>query len=232
MTIASKEESRGELLGRNAMPEGANAERRQGLWDKGKICAELMIAVAALSFTVTYNRKQAALGDSQEVVAKLNLAVARTQVENSLFLAASSENPKQRSMALYLAEILDKPFAVRLAKVMSSADPSAKVRTDAVSTLRSLSRSDEKDVKSAAQGAVANFDLIAELQLGMQLGQLRGDAQACETYARVFREWPSLITNESDRRIVQEASASCGKGESRKSVARLKQVAESITKPQ
>ncbi len=138
--------------------------------------AELLIAAAAVTFTATYNRKQAAAADAQVAIAKLNLEVARAQVENSLLQAASSNNSKQRSMALYLAEILDKQFAVKLAQVMSVADPSIEVRGHAASMLRTFSRSQENDIRLIAGNGVGNLQIVAELRRKGLLKKL-GDAE-------------------------------------------------------
>lgn len=137
---------------------------RKSRWEMTRAVAELLIAAAALTFTATYYRKQAGAAESQVKIAQLNLEVARAQAENSLLQGASSNDAKRRSMALYLAEVLDKPFAAKLAQVLSVADPSAQVRSHAASMLRTLCQSREYDVKLIAANGVTNLQILAELR--------------------------------------------------------------------
>ncbi len=190
---------------------------QKDLWDKTKICTEMVIAIAALAFTVTYNIKQIDVGKGQLSVANLNLAVARAQTENLLVQVTCSTDPRLRSMGLYLAEALDKPFAVRLGQVLSLTDPNASVRTGAVAMLRTLSSSGPTEVRSAARSAVADVELIEELRGKGLLQKLRdaegylsgrnesGKDQALKLYRDVLSQLSDRASKHLDTSLLNQA---------------------------
>jgi hypothetical protein len=94
---------------------------------------------------------------------------------------------------------------------------------------REPARSDQPRVAWSGADQIP-LGFYQEVQMADQLSDLRGDAQSCRTYAEAFQKWPSAISNENNRQAVEEASKSCGKGNSRIAVMHFQQVIESITK--
>src|SRR5437588_638813 len=145
-------------------------------WDKFQICITAVIAATALFFSATYYTRQIDVGHGQISISKLALDVTKAQAENALVQAACSPDARLRSMGLYLAETLDKPFAVKLAQVLSASDPVRAVRGDATTVLHALAHDSETAVRVPALASLSHLDVIEELRSKGLLKKLKDAA--------------------------------------------------------
>lgn len=192
-------------------------------WDKLKILSETVIAIAALVFAAIYNSKQQAVAEANVQLARSNfelaqaqLGVAKAQVESALIQPLSSNDAKQRAIALYLAEALDQPFAVKVALV-SLNDPSEVVQKTATIALASLSRNAPEAVKQQAEKGLERNDLMNELRAKGFLeklsqaqgyhagGGIEGRETALRLYREVERQLSANTRNKLDQGLLQEA---------------------------
>jgi hypothetical protein len=190
---------------------------RKDKWDILKISAEIALPIVALVFTYFYQAKQQRVSEANLQLAQANRELARAQVEGSLLPYLSSNDPKQREIALSLARVLDEKFGADAAAILALNDPSAEVRIKAGSALRTLSRSGPDDVRKAAQAGLEQIDVMNELRAKGLLDKLRdaegylaggstsGKEAALTLYREVFAQLSAGARGKLDQKLLADA---------------------------
>ncbi len=143
----------------------ASDSSAKGFWDKAKTLAEVLIALVALAFTVSYNSKSHRMAEANLQLAASNTKIARSQVESALLDPLTSSDPRKRAAALYLAKVLDPEFAVEVARLYALTDTSDDVRRTARIALDGLARdASQPRVKHQAQLGKDRYDVLEELK--------------------------------------------------------------------
>ena len=93
------------------MAEETARQKKKDSWDKFQILAQALLGVAAAVFTGFFGWHQHENAKATLEVARSNCAIAQSQAQIALFPSLTSEDPRQRAMALHLAYALDEKFA-------------------------------------------------------------------------------------------------------------------------
>ena len=169
-------------------------------WDKLHIGAQALIPLVAAIFTIVFSTKEQKNQTATIQLAASNYELAKSQVKVSLLPLLSSENERQRDMALKLAETLDELFAADVARIIALNDSSKNVRQSARSVLGSLSQSLKAEVRQKAKKGVDQYDIMNELRTKGLLkklndaqgyvdgGALNGDEEALKLYHEVINQ--------------------------------------------
>lgn len=200
-------------------------------WERFKIIAEVSIAIIALAFTISFGVIQWQNIEVTKELAISNLQIAKAQEKNSvnriksaLLPSLSSENPKQRAMALYLANVVDEPFATEISGILARNDPNKNVRQSARLTLDILSQSKHREIKQNAEKNIKQYDIVNELREKGFLKELK-DAQgylasgnfqdkdkALEIYHGIVKKLPPDIKNKLNQELLAHAEVAYKKG--------------------
>jgi len=180
-------------------------------WDKAKIVSETLLALVGLAFTIVYGLANFRLARSNSEISRSQLEISRSQVTGAFVPSLSSQDPKQRAIAIALAEALDKSFAAQVAAILATKDDSQEVRATAGSTLSSLATTAEGKVQQTATSALRRFDVMNELRDKNLLGKLdeargyqaAGSPTATETAVVMYRDVVKQLSPEARRKLDQ-----------------------------
>lgn len=126
-------------------------------WDKLKIIAEIIIAMAVLFSSIYFSVQSERIQKSGLNISYSNTDLTRVELKRALIPLLTGDNSKQRALALKLAERLDPAFAGDVSYVMASSDPDQNVRSVARKTLVSLSKSDIAVVRQSAERGIKSL---------------------------------------------------------------------------
>lgn len=207
------------------MPSRTTATSKDG-WDIVQICAQTLLALIALSFTVLFGVKQQMnaevtlqlaasnheLARAQANTSEEQMKAAKAQVKNSLLPPLTSADPKQRDLAMYLATALDESFAAEVLTVLALHDPDQDRRNNARANLRILAHSQQEGIKEKAERGLDQTDIVSELRAKGLLKKL-SDAEALlkeenvsgkEAALRLYHEVLSQLSLNSRKKLNQE----------------------------
>lgn len=213
------------------MSEESEKTRSKDIWDKFQIIVQVFIAVIALSFTVLFGVKQQKNTEATTQLAASNLELAKAQkkiseeqLKSALLPSLCSENPKQRAMAMYLAEALDESFATVVAGTLALNDPNQNVRRSARLTLGSLSKSKQEGIKQQAQDVINQYDIVNELrnkgllkklsdaQGYLEGGNIQDKEKALQIYREVVKQLAPSLRSKMDQKLLDDAEMSYKEG--------------------
>jgi len=198
------------------MPSESNSRQKDN-WDKVRVVAEVVIALAALAFNVVSYLNQKKNADATLELSRSNFELAKSQVKVSLLPSLSSENARQQTMALSLAKTLDEQFAADAATAIASSDANEDVREKARAILGGLAQSGGDEVKQKAEKGADQYDLMKELHaLGllkklqaargsMEGGSPNGNEEALNLYGEVLGQLSNNALEKLDRGLLMDA---------------------------
>jgi len=212
--------------------------RDKDLWDIFHICAQIMIALIALLFTILFSQKRERnaeatlqlaasnyeVAKSQAKVSEERMKATKAQVKNALLPSLTSADPKQRDLGMYLAKTLDESFATDVASVLALHDPDLRIRKNARSTLGSLSLSQQEGVKEKAEKGLNRYEIMNELsakgllkklddaQNYLYAGNISGRETALRIYVDVVNQLSPNARDKLDQKLLSDAEKAYKEG--------------------
>lgn len=200
-------------------------------WDKAHIIIQggiaiigVVIALIGACFTYTFSVRQSKIGEATLELAKSNSRAAKQQIIAAIVPSLSSSDPKQRSIALALAENVDQEFSLRVASIYALKDPDKNVRKSASEVLISLSKSTVSAISQPAERSLGQYSLISELRdkgllerifaVKEKLDINRTDDQitAVKIYREIIDKLSQAGREKLDQRILSDAEDNYRKG--------------------
>jgi hypothetical protein len=188
------------------------------IWDKSNIVIQAFIALIALAFTLLFNFKQQENAEATLKLTSSNLKISEVQIKSSLLPLLSSNDPKQRTMAMYLAKALDEEFAAAIANVISINDPDSQVRKSARTTLVSLALSKENDIRQKAEKSIVQYDIVDEMRAKgllkdldnaegfLEGGNFQDKEKALQIYRKVLSQLSKKSKDNLEQKLMNEAN--------------------------